>query len=118
MSVGKTKLIKDLNILTAMAAEMDDYLINDTLFRQIKAGMPKLTLGGYFLREHRLIDLSETMLDSAAIGQLTQAKNQVEAAITKRRPQFLQKKAFFTLAIGRCNSCDTGIHAWKETPIH
>ena len=58
MSEAETKLKRDLAILTAMAAEMDEYLRSDVLFwPMIVADMPRLTIGGYLMRQHRLVAL-------------------------------------------------------------
>lgn len=52
---------RDLRILEAMADQMEPYLIEDELFWPIsgpvRGGMPRMTLGGYLLRQHRLTAL-------------------------------------------------------------
>ena len=59
------KLIKDLHILKAMVEEMSNYLSSDTvLWPMFKADYPKLTLGGYFMRQRRLQVLSYLLTDS------------------------------------------------------
>lgn len=75
MSVAIQKLRRDLTILEAMASEMDDYLKSDVLFWQMMKGtLPKLTLGGYLMRQHRLLALrdlldetEQTRLDTAVV---------------------------------------------------
>lgn len=68
------KLLRDIDIITAMAAEIDDYLMSDVLFWRLRtASMPRLTLGGYLMRQHRLLAL-ENLLDS-------EQQNRLEAAI-------------------------------------
>ena len=65
MSEGKNKLRKDLKILEAMVAEMDDYLRNETMFWPLgDSSLPRLTLGGYLMRQHRL-SLLIHLLDGA-----------------------------------------------------
>ncbi|MEM7033861.1 MAG: hypothetical protein AAF629_30240 [Chloroflexota bacterium] len=91
MSVGRKKLGKDLDILVAMAAEIDAYLMSDTLFRQMGAGLPKMTIGGFFLRAHRLNALAGTMLDQVAQQKLGMSIDQVSETISKRQSQFQQK---------------------------
>ncbi|MFN2136945.1 MAG: hypothetical protein ACK2UK_13380 [Candidatus Promineifilaceae bacterium] len=62
MTEGDEKLDQDVRILSAMAAEMDDYLDSDVLFWEMgKAGMPKLTLGGYLMRQQRLLALYDSL---------------------------------------------------------
>ena len=49
------KLKKDLNILAAMAENMDEHLRLEPVYGQMSGPhMPKLTFGGYLMREHRL----------------------------------------------------------------
>lgn len=62
MSEGIEKLQRDLVILEAMVAEMADYLRSEVLFwPMVPSGLPKLTLGGYFMRQHRLLALRELL---------------------------------------------------------
>ena len=91
MSTGKEKLRQDLKILAAMAADMDAYLINNTLFRQMAQGLPKLTLGGYLMREHRLLILRDDLLASDAQEQLDQAIMQANQIFQERRTFVDQK---------------------------
>ena len=59
MSEGIEKLHQDLVVLEAMVAEMADYLRSEVLFwPMVASGLPKLTLGGYFMRQHRLEGLA------------------------------------------------------------
>lgn len=74
------KLGQDVTILAEMAGEMDDYLRSDVLFWQMmKGGLPKLTLGGYLMRQHRLLALSslltaeEQAVVDTAVAQFNQA---------------------------------------------
>ena len=52
---------RDLQILEGMADQVRTYLIEDELFwpipGRLRGGMPRLTLGGYLLRRHRLTAL-------------------------------------------------------------
>lgn len=57
----QTKLQKDLDILEEMAEKMSGYLRMDTLFGPMGPGRPKLTLGGYLMREQRLLALKMTL---------------------------------------------------------
>lgn len=55
-------LFNDLQILEAMSADMAAYLDSDVSRWTIpRANMPKLTIGGYLMREHRLSVLSDDL---------------------------------------------------------
>lgn len=80
MSEGIEKLKNDLTILEAMAAEMEDYLISDVLFWPLmKGNLPRLTLGAYLLRQHRLTGLRHLLDDreqlrlDAAVAQFNRS---------------------------------------------
>ncbi len=91
MTKGTEKLARDLDILTAMAAEMDSYLDSDVLFWNMStAGMPALTLGGYHLRQHRLLAL-RNLLTAEQQVQLDAAVAQYNAALVERIVRFEQK---------------------------
>ena len=56
------KLEQDVTILSEMAAQMDDYLKSDILFWKMgQGGMPMLTLGGYLMRQYRLLTLADLL---------------------------------------------------------
>jgi hypothetical protein len=62
------KLAQDVTILAEMAGEMADYLRSDVLYWQMmKGGLPKLTLGGYLMRQHRLLALPELLTDEEQV---------------------------------------------------
>lgn len=68
MSDDIQKLKEDLLILVAMAEEMDAYLQSDVLFWPMATGgLPKLTLGGYLMRQHRLLALSELLTEAEQV---------------------------------------------------
>jgi hypothetical protein len=91
MTNDETKLRRDVDILEAMSTEMDSYLRHEVMFWPMTQGdMPRLTLGGFFLRAHRLIALSALLTPdersrvSLAMAQFNElAKNHV-VAIEKR----------------------------------
>lgn len=59
---GSEKLARDLVVLEAMAAEMDEYLRSDVLFWPLRGSdLPRLTLGGYLMRQHRLLELRDLL---------------------------------------------------------
>ena len=65
MSPTVDKIHEDLAILAAMAAEMDDYLKSEVLYWPMVHGdMPRLTLGGYLMRQHRLQHLADILTDA------------------------------------------------------
>jgi len=62
MTDGIQKIEQDVVILAAMADQMDDYLKSDILFWKMgQSGMPMLTLGGYLMRQYRLLTLSDLL---------------------------------------------------------
>jgi hypothetical protein len=84
MSTGRKKLERDLVILTAMAEGMADYLKSDILFGKLADNsMPMLTLGGYLMREHRLLSLPD-LLSSAEQAQLETAVWQFNQALIEK----------------------------------
>jgi hypothetical protein len=53
---------QDLVVVEAMVDEMEDYLKSDVLFWQlVRGGLPRLTLGGYLMRQFRLLALPELL---------------------------------------------------------
>lgn len=84
MSPKVDKVHEDLKILTAMAAEMDDYLKSETLYwPMIHGDMPKLTLGGYFMRQHRLFHLTDALNDQER-ARLETAVQQFQQALAEK----------------------------------
>jgi len=84
MSEGIEKLRQDLEILAAMAAEMDSYLKSDVLFWPMEnGGMPRLTLGGYLMRQHRLTALKELLSDEEK-ARLDSAIAQFNGALVEK----------------------------------
>ncbi|MBK7893331.1 MAG: hypothetical protein IPJ90_00185 [Anaerolineaceae bacterium] len=76
------KLTHDLAILQEMASQMADYLKSETLFWPMgHSDMPKLTLGGYWLRQHRLTAL-HTLLDGDQQAQLAAVVKLFETAVS------------------------------------
>jgi hypothetical protein len=91
LSAGKEKLEKDLTILEAMASEMEQYLTNKTLFwRMVSGGMPMLTLGGYLMRQHRLLALRQ-LLNEEEQARLDAAVVQFNQALVEKVVRFEQK---------------------------
>mgnify|MGYP001821569737 CR=1 FL=1 len=64
MNKEYTILLYDLLILEEMAANMDAYLVSDAREWTIpRSNMPNLTIGGYLLRQPRLLALEDRLLD-------------------------------------------------------
>lgn len=61
MSDALKKLQRDLDIAEQMVHGMEDYLRMDTLFGKMPTSMPALTLGGYLMRQNRLLELHEAL---------------------------------------------------------
>ena len=80
MSSTNEILQGDLAILEAMASEMQPYIMSDVLFwRMEKGNMPRLTFGGYLMRQHRLLAL-RNLLTRAEQDRLRVAVDQFEGA--------------------------------------
>jgi hypothetical protein len=89
--VENHKLGRDLSILEAMAAEMEAYLSSEVLFWQmIRGDAPKLTLGGYLLRQHRLLAL-RGLLQEADDQRLEAAVIQFNQALVEKIVRLEQK---------------------------
>ena len=84
MSEKLDDLKRDLDILEAMADEMNDYLISDVLYwNMVKGDMPKLTLGGYLVRAYRLSKLP-SLLNEEEKGRLETAVAKFNEAVTEK----------------------------------
>ena len=82
MTESNEKLTHDLAVLQEMAIQMSDYLMSESLFWPIgHSQMPKLTLGGYWLRQHRLVALHQ-LLDGEQQAQLSAAVKMFETAVS------------------------------------
>ena len=91
MRTGLRKLTVDLEIMEAMAALMPAYIASDGLFWNIGVGgMPTLTLGGYFMRQHRLLALADLLSDSERV-RLQTAVSTISEAIAPQTVQFERK---------------------------
>jgi hypothetical protein len=85
------KLAQDVTILAEMAGEMDDYLRSDVLFWQMmKGGLPKLTLGGYLMRQHRLLALPD-LLSAEEQAVVDTAVTQFNQALVEKIVRLEQK---------------------------
>ncbi len=88
---GTEKLQKDLVALEAMAAEMEEYLQSDVLFWPMSQGdLPRLTLGGYLMRQHRLLGLRD-LLSMQQQDRLHKAINEYHEALEEKVVRFENK---------------------------
>ncbi|MBP6016477.1 MAG: hypothetical protein KA586_07125 [Candidatus Promineofilum sp.] len=91
MHDGNERLAQDVAVLSAMAEQMPEYLDSDILYwPSPRGGMPALTLGGYLLREQRLLALSN-LLTSDQRAEVAQAMTQFNQALAGRVVRFEQK---------------------------
>jgi len=92
----KSKFDRDVAIIVAMSAEVADYLDSDVLFWSMQSsGMPKLTLGGYLMRQYRLLTLAD-QLSMEEQQQLNRAVSHFNRALIERVVRF-EKKAHVEL---------------------
>jgi hypothetical protein len=78
------KLRQDLRVIEAMAAEMDDYLRDGNLFWPLgDTSLPRLTLGGFLMRQHRLLALRDK-LDEADQERLDTVEAQFKEALVEK----------------------------------
>lgn len=91
MRSGVEKLREDLDILEAMAADMREYLQSDVLYwKMAVAQMPMLTLGGYLMREYRLLAL-RNLLNEAEQARLDKAVAQFKEAVDGKIVRFEER---------------------------
>lgn len=91
MTDGIEKLERDVTIAAAMAQEMDEYLDSEVLFWPMsQANMPALTLGGYLMRQHRLLAL-RYLLDEDKQEEVDTAVMQYNDALVERIVRFETK---------------------------
>jgi len=64
MIEAEKKLLRDLVILEKMSEAMGGYLRASALFGRMGPSFPALTLGGYLMRQHRLLALQEVLNES------------------------------------------------------
>jgi len=85
------KLTRDVTVLAAMVEEMAAYLRSDVLFwPMMKSGLPKLTLGGYLMRQNRLLALRELLL-AGEQEQLDTAVSQFNHILVEKIVRLEQK---------------------------
>ncbi len=91
MTTSSEKLTQDITILQAMTAEMDTYLNSDVLFWRLpNPQMPALTLGGYLMRQQRLLALPN-LLDMSQRAEVDTAVTRFNQALVNKIVRFEQK---------------------------
>jgi hypothetical protein len=105
MTKGTKKLKQDLEIIQAMVEELTNYLNSDVLFwPMFKASYPKMTLGGYFMRQRRLQRLSYLLNDSEQ-DKLRQIAIQFNELTFDKKALLLKKGT---------QELRTRVNQWKE----
>jgi hypothetical protein len=88
---AEEKLAQDVRVLSAMADEMKNYLDSDVLFwHMAQGGMPTLTLGGYLMRQHRLLALYDSLAEEQR-AEVDEAVARFNMALVDRTVRFEQK---------------------------
>ncbi|MDX1415220.1 MAG: hypothetical protein R3293_13575 [Candidatus Promineifilaceae bacterium] len=88
MNDENTLILHDLIILEEMASNMELYLDSNAVDWTIpRVNMPKLTIGGYLMRQHRLTTL-ETRLEAEQQTRLRSAIKQFDGALVERIVRF------------------------------
>lgn len=99
------RLGQDVAVLSAMVEQMPEYLDSDILFWPApRGGMPALTLGGYLLREHRLLALAG-LLTAEQQMEVNEALTRFNQALANRVVRF-EKKAHHEL--------EARLRQWEE----
>jgi hypothetical protein len=105
MQDGSERLARDVSILETMAVQMAEYLDSEVLFWPMsRGGMPMLTLGGYLMREHRLLALAE-MLSPEQETQVDMAVTRFNQALAERIVRFENKAR---------NELQARLRQWEE----
>ncbi len=85
------KLTVDLRVLEEMAAQLPAYLNSEVMFWNLHTfDMPMLTLGGCFMRQHRLLALAD-LLDEGGLLRLKTAVSIITKTITPQTVRVEQK---------------------------
>lgn len=89
---GIEKLKENLAELEAMAADMAHYLHSDVLFGKMPNDMPRLTLGGYLMRQQRLQALENLLApeDVERVEKITESVQDIfreNIVVSERKAQ-------------------------------
>lgn len=92
MLTGAEKLHQDLEFVELLAEQIDAYLMSDTIFwKTVETNLPDLTLGGYLMRQHRLLALRDLLAETEQ-SRLDTAVIQFNQALVEKGP-FFERKA-------------------------
>ncbi len=115
MTKGTKKLKQDLDILKSMVEELSNYLSSDVLYwPMFKASYPKMTLGGYLMRQRRLQILSY-LLDQAEQTVLERAVLQFDET-TINKIAILNQKGNQEIQI-RINQWQDHMQEYRESGV-
>lgn len=93
MQTLSERVDRDLHIMSAMLEDMGAYLDSDVRFWPLsRADLPALTLGGYLLREQRLLAMRDR-ISSEQQGQLNAITAAFDQLLAERVIRFEQKAA-------------------------
>lgn len=88
MLSGKEKLVQDLKIVGQMVDKLEAYLNSNEIFWQnIDDDLVPPTMGGYWLREHRLLALQDTLLDGTQQSKLESTVAQFNQIYSRNKLQ-------------------------------
>lgn len=105
MKTDEDKLAHDVHVLSAMAEEMENYLDSDVLFWHMsKGGLPTLTLGGYLMRQHRLLALYDDLT--------AEQQAEVDAAVARFNQVLEERTVRFEQKAHR--ELDARLRQWEE----
>ena len=92
MTKAIEKLERDVMIMAAMADEMEPYINSDVLFWHMATSsrMPTLTLGGYLMRQHRLLILRH-LLDDSYQTRIDNAVEKFNSVLVEKIVRFERK---------------------------
>jgi hypothetical protein len=92
MATGRERLVKDLKIVEEIAVQMKDYLASEEVFWQrISDDELQPTIGGFLLRQHRLLALEDYLLDDSERLRLQAVIKKFEEAVTDQPRRFETK---------------------------
>jgi len=106
MQDGNERLAQDVAALGAMAGQMAEYLDSEILFWPLgRNNMPMLTLGGYLLREHRLLALPDLLTP--------EQRTQVDAAVFQFNQTLSDRIVRFEVKAQ--HELEARLRQWEET---
>lgn len=115
MTEGTNKLKQDLAILKSMISDMTNYLSSDVVFwPAMQVGFPDLTLGGYLMRQRRLLILAYLLSESEQ-SELKKINAQFNE-LTSGKVSTLEKKATQELEV-RINQWHQNLQEYWDSEV-